>query len=57
MRRIFAPVFLLMVLPGCYAATKATVDITSAQQGVGNGAVVGRARAGQCMPGPWPMST
>ncbi len=32
MRRIFAPVFLLMVLPGCYAATKATVDITSAQQ-------------------------
>ncbi len=32
MRRIFAPVFLLLVLPGCYAATKATVDIASAQQ-------------------------
>ncbi len=32
MRRIFAPVFLLLTLPGCYAATKATVDLASAQQ-------------------------
>ena len=32
MRRIFAPVFLLLILPGCYAATKATVDMANAQK-------------------------
>ena len=32
MRRIQALFVLILVLPGCYAATKATVDIASAQQ-------------------------
>ena len=32
MRRIQALFVLILVLPGCYAATKATVDMASAQQ-------------------------